>query len=140
MRYERNMNLTADIVSRLTVIAAAKKEHLMCFSLDSALRVTNIHQVFVGTLNQVESHPREIFCEAISDHAAKIVIAHNHPYGEPQPSPGDIEVTQRLISCGRIIGIPLIDHIVVAGKKHFSFSKHGLMDDFDGERIVEYLS
>ena len=139
MHYKRNMNLTADIVSRLAEIASAKKEHLLCFSLDSASRVINTHQVFIGTLNQVESHPREIFCEAINDHAAKIVIAHNHPYGEPEPSPNDIEVTQRLISCGRIIGIPLIDHIVVAGKKHFSLAENGYMDDYTPKPLMEYL-
>lgn len=140
MIYKQNRNLTADIVSRLKSIAAAKQEHLLCFSLDSANRVTNKHCVFKGTLSSVESHPREIFAGAIADHASKIVIAHNHPYGEPTPSPGDIEVTQRLISAGRILGIPLVDHIIVAGEKHFSFFEQRYMEDFESEPLQEYLS
>jgi len=138
--YKRNRNLTSDIVSRLTRVAQAKQEHLICFSLDSAHRIINRHHVFKGTLDSVGSHPREIFVGAVTDHAAKIVIAHNHPYGEPTPSPNDIEVTQRLISCGRILGIPLVDHIVVAGGKHFSFSENRLMDIYEGEHIQEYLN
>ena len=140
MHYKRNTDLTGDIVSRLAEITTAKQEHLICFSLDSVSRVINRHTVFIGTLNQVESHPREIFSVGITDHAAKIVIAHNHPYGEPTPSPGDIEVTQRLISAGRILGIPLVDHIIVAGDKHFSFFEQCYMEDFESEPIKEYLS
>lgn len=140
MIYKCNQNLTANIVSRLTKVAAARQEYLLCFSLDSANRVTNKHLVFKGTLSSVESHPREIFAGAITNHASKIVIAHNHPYGEPTPSPGDIEVTQRLISAGRILGIPLVDHIIVAGEKYFSFFEQHLMEDFEGEPIREYLS
>ena len=140
MHYTHNTDLTTDIVTRLSEFAMAKQEHLICFSLDSASRVIGRHTVFIGTLDTVESHPREIFCAGITDHAAKLVIAHNHPYGEVEPSPGDIEVTQRLISAGRILGIPLIDHIVVAGRKHFSLAENGYMDDFTAKPLMEYLS
>ena len=140
MIYKYNRNLTEDIVSRLGRYAAAKQEHMLCFTLDSASRIINKHRVFKGTHSSCPANPLEIFRAAIEDSASHIIIAHNHPYGEPTPSPNDIEVTQRLITCGRILGIPLIDHIVVAGGQHFSFASKGLMDDFSGERIVEYLN
>ncbi|HUB93954.1 MAG TPA: JAB domain-containing protein [Verrucomicrobiae bacterium] len=140
MNYKLNTDLTADIVSRLGRYAVAKQEHMLCFTLDSASRVITKHRVFKGTLSSCPANPLEIFRAAIEDSASRIVIAHNHPYGEPAPSPNDIEVTQRLIACGRILGIPLIDHIVVAGNKHFSFSENRLMDIYEGERIQEYLN
>lgn len=139
MIYKHNRNLTADIVSHLGRYATAKQEYMLCFTLDAASRIINKHRVFKGTLSSCPANPLEIFRAAIEDSASRIAIAHNHPYGEPTPSPNDIEVTQRLISCGRILGIPLIDHIVVAGGKHFSFSENRLMDIYIGERIQEYL-
>ena len=131
---------TKKLVAQLKDIATLPQEHLICFTLNSADQIIRRHEVFKGGLSSVDAHPREIYAAAICDHASKIVIAHNHPYGGVKPSPGDIETTQRLFSVGRIVGIPLIDHVIVSGKKHFSFSEHGYIDDQFGELLKEYLT
>lgn len=125
-----------NIIASLQDIATAPQEHLICFTLNSAHEVITRHQIFVGTLVSVPSHPREIFAPAIVDRAAAIIIAHNHPSGGVEPSNDDITTTQMLHNVGRIVGIPLIDHIIVGGnKEHFSFSQQGLLDSNVGELL-----
>lgn len=72
------------------------------------------HQVTVGLLNSTPVHPREIFRPAILDAAASIMLVHNHPSGNPKPSPEDLKVTENIEAAGKLIGIKLLDHIVVS--------------------------
>jgi DNA repair protein RadC len=116
-----------NIVVRLRDIADLRQEHFICFSLDSNHQIIERRTVFIGTLTGVMAHPREIFAGAITDRALAIVIAHNHPSGNAQPSKQDIALTQQLMAAGQILGVPLHDHIIVAGDKHFSFRKEGLI-------------
>lgn len=118
---------TVHFVLKLRYIANRKQEHFVCFSLDSSNQIIQKHLVFKGTLTGALVHPREIFAVAIEDRAARIVIAHNHPSGDATPSKQDIETTQQLIDGGKLLGIPVYDHIIVARKKHFSFRRHGLI-------------
>jgi DNA repair protein RadC len=124
---------TAHIVALVRDIAALKQEHSVCITLDSNYRVIAKHTVFIGTLTSSLMHPREIFQRALGDSAAGIVIAHNHPSGVATPTESDLATTQQIAAAGLIMGIPLEDHIVVAGDIHFSFRKHnliaGLLDD-----------
>ena len=78
------------------------------------------HQITVGTLRNSLVHPREVFRPAIRDAANCILVMHNHPSGDPTPSDQDISVTERLEQAAEIVGIPLIDHIVVAGERAIS--------------------
>lgn len=126
---------TQDIVTSLRDIASLRQEHFIVFSLDSGHRIIERRTVFIGTLTSVIAHPREVFAAPIEDRAASIVVAHNHPSGDVEPSSHDISTTQQLIAAGQILGVPVEDHIIVGGKKHFSFLKHGLMpQDFYGEK------
>lgn len=80
-----------------------------------------------GTLTSSLVHPREVFKPAIDHRAAAIIVVHNHPSGNPEPSHEDIDVTRQLVETGKIVGIPLHDHIILAGDKYTSFAERGLL-------------
>lgn len=90
------------------------KEEIHTLNLDSLHRVIDSHQITVGTLNQSLAHPREIFRPAILDAAKAIILVHNHPSGDSTPSEKDLELTERIRKAGKILGIELLDHIVLA--------------------------
>jgi DNA repair protein RadC len=81
--------------------------------LDGRHRLIEVRQVSEGTLTTSLVHPREVFLPALRRPAAAVLVVHNHPSGDPEPSPEDLEVTRRLAGCGRLVGIPLVDHVVV---------------------------
>jgi len=116
-----------DIVARLDDIRSKQQEYIVCFSLDGAQRLIAMRTIAIGSLDASIAHPREVFADAIADRAAAIVIAHNHPSGETQPSNKDITLTQQLTSAGQLLGIPLRDHIIVTKKDYFSFRQHHLL-------------
>jgi DNA repair protein RadC len=80
-----------------------------------------------GTLSSSLVHPREVFKEAIIESAASIMLVHNHPSGNPEPSREDILITEKLVAAGEIIGIKVLDHIIIAGDNYVSFVKLGLI-------------
>jgi DNA repair protein RadC len=118
---------TADILLLLKNIASARQEHFVVLTLDSGGCLIKKRVVFIGTINATLVHPRETFAPAIADYAACIVVAHNHPSGDPSPSRQDIETTQQLVAAGQILGVRLRDHIIVAGSEYYSFSANGMM-------------
>ncbi len=83
--------------------------------------------MFVGTLNANLVHPREIFARAFKCNAASIILVHNHLSSDPEPSEDDIQVTKRLVEAGQIMGIEVLDHIIVAKGKVFSFKERKLI-------------
>jgi DNA repair protein RadC len=93
--------------------------------LDTKHRLIRTSVVSVGTLDSSPAHPREIFREAASACAAAIVLFHNHPSGDPLPSRDDIELTRRLVQAGEIMGIDVIDHLILADTRYFSFREAG---------------
>lgn len=101
----------------------AKQEEFHMVTLDTKNQPIASHQITVGTLRNSLVHPREVFRPAIRDAANCILVVHNHPSGDPTPSDQDLSVTERLESAAEIIGIPLIDHIVVAGEKAISIQE-----------------
>lgn len=102
-----------------------KQEKLKILILNTKNIVTYIRDVFIGTLNSSIVHPREIFCEAIKKNGASIIICHNHPSGDPNPSKEDINITLRLKECGKLIGIDLLDHIIIGENKYVSMKEKG---------------
>lgn len=108
-------------------IAGHRQEHLVCLSLDGGYRLITKRVVFIGTVDAVMTHPREVFAGAIADLAVGIVVAHNHPSGDPRPSKQDIMATQQLIAAGQILGVRLFDHIIVAGGEYYSFRDSGMV-------------
>lgn len=104
-----------------------KKEHFLILSLNSRNNLIRISKVSIGSLNASIVHPREIFKEAIQSSAASIILVHNHPSGDPTPSEDDLELTERLVKTGEILGIDVLDHIIVSDKDFSSMKDKNLM-------------
>ncbi len=100
-------------VEQLSDIRDKKQEYFVCLTLDGANRLVAKRIITIGTLTSSLVHPREVFAEAITDRAASIIVAHNHPSGSLTPSDADVQVTERLQEAGELLGIKLIDHIIL---------------------------
>jgi len=103
-------------------IGLDNKEHFVILYTNSCNRLI-VGDVSIGTLNSSLVHPREVFKEAILANAAQCIIAHNHPSGNPEPSPQDIAITRQLVDASKIIGIDLIDHVIVTNDKFTSLKE-----------------
>ncbi|MFI8685580.1 DNA repair protein RadC [Rossellomorea sp. NPDC077527] len=103
------------------------QEHFVCLYLNTKNQVLHKQTIFIGSLNASIVHPREVFKEAFRRSAASIICIHNHPSGDPTPSREDIEVTKRLVECGRIIGIDILDHLIIGEKKFISLKEKGYL-------------
>lgn len=103
------------------------KEHFKLILLNTRNKIIGISTVSIGTLNTSLVHPREIFKEAIIHNAASVVLAHNHPSGDTEPSENDLTITKRLAEAGKILGIEVLDHIIVTKAGFFSFKEKGLL-------------
>ena len=106
---EKAVELLGDIRSK-------KQEYFVCLTLDGANRLIAKRVISIGTLTASLVHPREVFAEAITDRAASIIVAHNHPSGNLEPSIADKEVTERLRQAGEILGIEVLDHLILGGE------------------------
>ncbi|MGX2960732.1 RadC family protein [Peribacillus sp. JNUCC 23] len=103
------------------------QEHFITLYLNTKNQVLHKQTIFIGSLNASIVHPREVFKEAFRRSAASIICLHNHPSGDPSPSREDIEVTKRLVECGKIIGIELLDHIIIGEHKFVSLKEKGYL-------------
>lgn len=103
------------------------RERFVVFWLNANNKTTGFEVVSEGTLNQSLVHPREVYRGAIVATAAAIIIAHNHPSGNAEPSREDIEVTKQIVEAGKIIGIPCHDHIIFTNDSFTSFAERGLL-------------
>ena len=104
---------------------AAAVEQFGIVMLDTKHRVIRIKIVSVGSLDTTVVHPREVFREATSASAAAIVLFHNHPSGDPTPSPDDLALTTRMVNAGDIMGIDVVDHVILADQRYFSLVEAG---------------
>ena len=102
-----------------------RQEVFVVLLLDSRHRLIGEVEVSRGSLNQSLVHPREVFAPALRESAAAILVLHNHPSGDPQPSREDHEVTRRLVRAGEILGIRVVDHLVLGGGEFTSFARTG---------------
>jgi DNA repair protein RadC len=103
------------------------KEHFKLILLNPRNKIIGISTISIGILNASLVHPREVFKDAITHSAASVVLAHNHPSGDPEPSEDDLTITKRLIEAGKILGIEVLDHILVVKNGFFSFKEKGLI-------------
>ncbi|HLX13549.1 MAG TPA: DNA repair protein RadC [Bacteroidota bacterium] len=117
-----------DIVSRYQPrLRDERREIFMVILLDTKNQILQDTEVTRGTLNSSLAHPREVFRLAIAAPAASIVLLHNHPSGNPDPSPDDMQVTRQIVEAGKIIGIPVHDHIIVTATGYCSFVERGIL-------------
>jgi len=99
-------------------------EKFVVVILNAKNKLLGIRQISVGSLSSAVVHPREVFREAIINHAAAIICAHNHPSGDPTPSKEDKDLTNSLAGTGKILGIPVLDHLVIGDGSYYSFKEH----------------
>jgi DNA repair protein RadC len=104
-----------------------KKECFWGALLDGKNRIMRVLRVSEGSLTRSLVHPREVFRPAIKEAAAGILFVHNHPSGEPEPSREDIQITQRLVEGGRLLGIRVLDHVIIGSCRYFSFADEGML-------------
>ena len=109
------------------------KEHFIALLLDNRHRLIRLSPIAVGSLSATLVHPRELFKEAIAASAAAMIVAHNHPSGDPQPSEPDLVLTQRLRQAGALLGIELLDHLIVGAQDVVSLNAAGV---FNGHRAA----
>lgn len=116
-----------DAIAQLTGLRNNQKEHFIALYLNARNQLTHKETISIGTLNANLVHPREVFEPATKHLAAQIIIAHNHPSGEKEPSEDDLIITKRLVEAGKILGIEIIDHIIVTKDNFMSFKEKKLI-------------
>lgn len=104
-----------------------QKEHFVCLFLNTKNQILAKETLSMGSLNASIVHPREVFRAAIKCSSASIVCVHNHPSGDPTPSPEDVNLTARLVEAGSIIGIDVLDHVIIGDQRYISLKEQGLM-------------
>ncbi len=104
-----------------------QKEELHVLCLDTKNNVTKQRRIFEGSLNASIIHPREVFRFAIEQAAASIILVHNHPSGDPAPSPEDIHATRQLIEAGKLLNIPVTDHVIIGDACYISMKEEGII-------------
>jgi len=116
-----------DVIAQMSYLRDKTREHLAALYLNARNELVFKKHIFVGTLDANIAHPREIFEHALANHAASVILVHNHPSGDPQPSKADLEITKRIIEAGKIMGIDVLDHVIIAKNKIFSFKQKKLI-------------
>jgi len=126
---KQNKKITSaeDVYHELKEYTDKKQEYFLALTLDGASHLIEKRIISIGTLNQSLVHPREVFADAISDRAAGIIIAHNHPSGQLEASHEDKMVTKRLKEVGKIMGIELLDHVILTKEGYLSLREEGLL-------------
>jgi DNA repair protein RadC len=116
-----------DVLNLVGDLHTKKQEYFLTLTLDGANNLIQKRIVFIGTLNKSIVHPREIFADAISDRAAGIILVHNHPSGNSEPTGEDLLLTNRLVEAGKIVGIEIIDHVIISNKNSYSFRDYRIL-------------
>lgn len=121
------VSCSADLAQYLEEFGSEDQEHFVVVGLDSKNRPTFRKIVALGSVNECRVEPRETFKAAIVNSSVRIVLAHNHPSGDSTPSPMDIALTRRLVEAGKLLGIPVLDHLILVKDSYVSFRDLGLL-------------
>lgn len=113
-----------DAFEHLTALRNLPKEQAICLYLNTRGRVVYQEVIGVGTLSEIYIHPREVFAPAVELRSSRVIFAHNHPSGTLTPSRDDDRITARLLKSGKLLGIPLVDHIIVTSNSFFSYAEN----------------
>lgn len=126
---ERQMIRCSDDIAGLFMekLRYEKREHFICLQVNTAGEIIGENEISIGDLSSAQSHPREVFVNAVKKSAGSVAFVHNHPSGNPSPSPEDIKTTKRLMSVGELLGIPVIDHVIIGDGRFSSMKGMGLL-------------
>ncbi|KZD32808.1 DNA repair protein RadC [Bacillus cereus] len=109
------------------ILGEVDREYFVVACLDTKNQPTSINICHIGSLNSSLVHPREVYKTAVLSNAASIIVAHNHPSQNPDPSHEDLEVTKRLMKAGSVLGIELLDHLIICEDRYISLKEKGYM-------------
>ena len=123
--YHPQITQSQEVYNLLNDMIDLDREEFRILLLDTKHRVLSVHTVGIGSLNVTIVHPREVYKAAVLANAAAIIAVHNHPSGDPTPSPEDYALTERLKEAGEILGIRLLDHVVIGHNRFYSLVDHG---------------
>ena len=120
---------SAEDVSRLLMhkFKEYETEHFKTLLLNTKNEVLKVHEVSKGGIDGTDAHPRDVLRQAVREGAAAIIVTHNHPSGDPEPSRADIALTKRLSEAAQIVGVSLLDHVIFGDGRHVSLKERGLM-------------
>ncbi len=126
---DQNMSLTQpeQIVHLVDYLKLKKQEHFVCLYVNARYNLIAKRTISIGTIDASLAHPREVFRPGIEMGASYLIIAHNHPSGDPDPSEADLILTARIVEAGEIIGIRLLDHVIVGSKGWVSLKRMEIM-------------
>ena len=110
----------------LTEMSLLEQEHLRTLLLDTKNRVLSSPTIYIGSLNVSHLRVGDLFREAIKANSASIIVAHNHPSGDPTPSPEDVEVTRQIVKAGKLLDIDVLDHLIIGHQRYISLKERGL--------------
>lgn len=116
-----------DVLGYVRDLVRERREHFVVLLLNARHEMQARETISIGSLNASIVHPREVFLPAIQQSAASVVLVHNHPSGDPEPSEEDLTITRRLVQVGDLVGIGVLDHVIVAARGHLSFRSRGLL-------------
>jgi DNA repair protein RadC len=115
-----------DVLPLLEDIRSKSQEHFICITLNGANEMIEKRTVTIGLLDRSLVHPRDVFANVITDRAAAVIFAHNHPSGDLLPSEADLKTQDQLVQAAKILGIRVLDHVIVGKKGYFSFQEAGI--------------
>ena len=116
-----------DVLAQVRDLVRARREHFVALLLNARHELQGRETISIGSLNASIVHPREVFLPAILHSAASVVLVHNHPSGDPEPSEEDLSITRRLVEVGELVGIGVLDHVIVASRGTVSFRTRELL-------------
>lgn len=123
----RRISKAEDVYELMHDLQLEGKEHFIVLHLDNKNGIVCLDRVSTGSLNQSIVHPREVLKGALLSSAAAIILVHNHPSGDPEPSPEDMAITKRLSEAGKLFDIKVLDHVIVGEGRFISFAERGLL-------------
>ena len=126
---DRPVIRSADDVASIMepIVSLLAEERFYVLLLNTKNRVNGIHEVSVGSLNVTVVHPREIFKAAILSNSAAVILVHNHPSGDPTPSPEDCRLTEQIAKAGKVLDIPVLDHVIMGDHRYTSLKEKGVL-------------
>ncbi len=124
---QRTLSQAQDVHAVARDLELVRQEHFVAFYLDARNRVLARETISVGSLSASIVHPREVFGPAIDRRAASLIVVHNHPSGDPEPSTDDLALTRRLVEAGDLLGIAVLDHLIIGRGTYVSLKSRGFM-------------
>jgi DNA repair protein RadC len=127
LRKTRRVTSSREVYQMFKHLMTNPREVFLCLHLDSKNKIVCVDHVSQGSLNASIVHPRELFSSAILSASAALILIHQHPSGDPEPSREDIELTERLVEGAKLLGLRILDHIVIGEDRYISFADRGIL-------------